>query len=191
MNAEAFRLNAGVFRSGAARGSAGEEGAELPGGLGLERGDEFLQSARTGKGAADDRGERSGHLRRADLHGAKLAAPDFGGHRARRHDGDATLDLDRPLHGLDVVELRRVNHLHPGGAKVAVDHFPRRRVWLEGDETLARNLGKRDSLARGERMAGMADEDEIVLGEDLADETGPARRTRPFRRSAANGGIRH
>src|SRR4051812_4848735 len=99
--------------------------------------DEFLHRRSEHAAFAVQDGERPGEF---------LALESDGGERALfyllddgrlRHDRDAMVDLDRPLHRLDVVELHHRRDLELIVAEDLVDRLPGRDIGVKPDELVA------------------------------------------------------
>src|ERR1017187_1825696 len=134
---------------------------------------EFLHGRREDPALAVEDGERAGEFAPLEPEHGERPLPRLLDHGRLRHDRDPVVDLDRALHGLDVVELHDGLDLELVLAEDLVDGLARRYVGVEPDELLAGKVGDGHLAALGERVLGVADDDEVVVPEgnhvDLAD----------------------
>ena len=102
-----------------------------------------------------------------EIEGDEGAIADFLFDGPPRDDGDAGVDLDRPLDGLDVVEFHDRLDGEAVIAEDPVDGAAGGDVGFEGDEFLPGNLGDGDFAAIRQRMLGAADRHQAVAAEGL------------------------
>src|SRR5260221_8816038 len=131
----------------------------------FEDGEELLHGRRKELVVFVDDGQGAEEVFAFEFHFGQDLLAHFLGNGGLRNDGHAQFDLDRALDGFDVVELHDWLYADLGFEEGAVKGAARGHVRFEMDEVLPLQIFQSQALGFGERMVGVAGEDQRFLAQ--------------------------
>src|ERR1035437_2448741 len=138
-------------------------GFELGGQIHAQDINEFLHRWRQHAAFAVKNRERAGKLFPQKRYHRERTDLLFLLHGGVRHDRNSVIDLNRTLHGLDVVEFHDGFDLQLVITEDQIDRLARRDVGVEADKFLSHQIAWIDLLALRERVRGMGDQNQAVV----------------------------